>query len=293
MKSLFNLWIIFFIVSCASYQSHIDQVQRINFPEIETVQVEVVRGHLKEVTLKNHHGFDKKLYCDDQRVGLQNMGDHLRGFISGPYYFDESFYSCHLVLKKDGHQIEVNAFDVTINDFEFESERLNVDRRHVELSEEDLKRWQNEQKELTRVYANLSFDKVYFSENFSRPLNSVITSPYGRERVFNDKQTSWHSGVDFRAWYDTPIPSSNRGRVVFAGDLFFNGKTVIIDHGLGIVSLYCHLNEIQVEVGEIVPKGQIVGLSGNTGRTTAPHLHWGIKIAGNWINGLALVDHEM
>lgn len=293
MKYAISLLFLLFS-SCAQMQSsNIEEIPKFDFPEVEVRDIELTRGHVKQVRLSAYGGLEKKLRCADERVGFDRDGDQLRVFLGGPYYYDEDVFSCYLTLEHKGFEVERPVLNVTIRSHEFESERLNVDRRHVDLSDEDAERWVQEQEELKRVYSGLNLNRAYFTESFVRPLDSVITSPYGRERVFNDEQASWHRGIDFRAWYDTPIPTSNRGRVVFAGDLLFNGKTVIVDHGLGIVTLYCHLNEIKVEVGDIVPKGAVVGLSGNTGRSTAPHLHWGVRVAGQWVNGFSLVEYDI
>lgn len=296
---------IFIFSSCGLVQKELNPFDPLHAyfdSSYDLVHADVPRGHMKRVMVPRPQieneaieSFSKNIFCNDKEVGFERNRDQLALYISAPYEHDEDIFSCHFrySLKGDQEFYEYPFMQVLISPYEFESERLNVDRRHVELSEEDLERWQNERKELERVYSELEVDKSYFSKSFERPLNSVITSTYGRERVFNNDVSSWHNGIDFRAWYDTPIPSSNRGRVVFAGDLFFNGLTVIIDHGLGIVTLYCHLNELKVEVGDIVPQGHIIGLSGNTGRTTAPHLHWGVKVAGNWINGFSLTDTNL
>jgi murein DD-endopeptidase MepM/ murein hydrolase activator NlpD len=101
---------------------------------------------------------------------------------------------------------------------------------------------------------------------------------------------STHLGNDFRAPEGTPIPTSNTGKVVYVGDLFYSGKTVIVDHGMQLFSMYAHLSKISVAVGATVNRGDIVGLSGATGRASGPHLHWGIKINGEWIDGFSLVE---
>lgn len=89
-----------------------------------------------------------------------------------------------------------------------------------------------------------------------------------------------------------PIPVTNRGKVVFAGNLFYTGNVVIIDHGLNIFSLYGHLSKIKAQVGDIVNQGDIVGLAGMTGRVSGPHLHWGIKINGHNVDGFSLVTES-
>ena len=227
------------------------------------------------------------LKCDDKNVGFDKIDKGIRFFVSAPYKFKGDKLRCELSSDKFGRTPIV---EFTVKAYPYKQEFLKVPKKHVDLSKEAIERWKKEVSRLKEVYAAAILDRALFSEKFRRPLNSKVTSLYGKRRVFNNKKDSWHSGIDFRARTPIPIPSSNRGKVVFTGDLFFNGKTVIIDHGLGIFTLYCHLSKIKVQEGEIIPKGDIIGLSGNTGRSSAPHLHWGVKVGGNWINGFSLLD---
>ena len=135
-----------------------------------------------------------------------------------------------------------------------------------------------------------SADTPYFNQPFKAPLDSFITSIYGNKRVYNNDHKSQHLGTDYRAAVGVPIPSVNRGKVLFAGDLFYTGGTVIIDHGMDIFTVYGHLSAVKTEAGKIVEPGEIVGLSGSTGRSSGPHLHWGVKIHGHYVNGYSLID---
>jgi murein DD-endopeptidase MepM/ murein hydrolase activator NlpD len=115
---------------------------------------------------------------------------------------------------------------------------------------------------------------------------------YGIKRVYNKAHRGQHLGTDFRAPGGVAVPAVNRGRIMFAGDLFYTGGTVIIDHGMDIFTVYGHLSEVKVEAGQIVNAGDIVALSGNTGRSSGPHLHWGVKIHGHYIDGYSLIDES-
>jgi murein DD-endopeptidase MepM/ murein hydrolase activator NlpD len=108
---------------------------------------------------------------------------------------------------------------------------------------------------------------------FTVPIAGESGTNFGHRRVFNGQPRAPHAGADLKATTGTPIHSTNRGRVVLAKNLFFTGNTVILDHGLGIYSLYAHLSRIDVAVGTIVTNGQLIGLAGATGRVTGPHLH--------------------
>ncbi len=113
---------------------------------------------------------------------------------------------------------------------------------------------------------------------FVMPHPAPTWSNFGQRRLNNNILQSIHAGLDVRVPFGEPIRASNAGRVAMASHLYFGGKTVIIDHGLGVFSTYGHLSELKVKRGETVAKGQVVGLCGSTGRSTGPHLHWAVKI---------------
>lgn len=108
--------------------------------------------------------------------------------------------------------------------------------------------------------------------------------------MFNNTLKSYHSGTDFRAAIGTPIKAINDGIVKISKDRFYAGGSVVIDHGAGIYSQYYHLSKMNVKVGDIVKKGDIVGLSGDTGRVSGPHLHFGIMVNNNQVNPLNFIE---
>lgn len=132
--------------------------------------------------------------------------------------------------------------------------------------------------------------KRYWSKPFELPLDSVITSPFGSARVFNDEIKSFHGGVDFRAAIGTPIHASNDGVVIIAKERFLAGNSVVIDHGEGIYSMYYHCSEIKVKVGQRVQKGQVIALSGDTGRVSGAHLHFGMLVNGVQIDPIDFIN---
>lgn len=125
--------------------------------------------------------------------------------------------------------------------------------------------------------------------SFLLPVRDPPGSPFGLRRILNGKPRSPHAGVDFRSPMGTPVRSAARGKAVFAGELYYTGRTVILDHGEGLYTLYAHLDEIRCRAGQLLETGEVLGLVGSTGRSTGPHLHWGSKLRGDRVDPLALV----
>jgi len=108
------------------------------------------------------------------------------------------------------------------------------------------------------------------------PVNDRFSSPFGLRRFFNDQPRNPHSGLDIAAPEGTPINAPAAGRVINTGDYYFNGKTVFIEHGQGLITMYCHMSEIDVLEGQQIRRGEVIGKVGKTGRVTGAHLHWGV-----------------
>ena len=125
--------------------------------------------------------------------------------------------------------------------------------------------------------------------SFSPPVDAAISDVFGVERVFNGSVQSTHQGLDFRAPSGTSVAAVNRGRVILARPLFFEGDCVVIDHGQGLLTLYLHLSKFSVQEGDDVNKGQTIGLSGGTGRATGPHLHLAVRWQGVYLDPMMLL----
>lgn len=128
-----------------------------------------------------------------------------------------------------------------------------------------------------------------WTASFLKPRTSVVTSEFGSGRLFNGRLTTRHLGVDFRGAVGEPVRAANRGVVVIVDRFFLAGNVVYIDHGGGVVTSYFHLSKTLVAPGETVKRGQVIGLVGNTGRVTGPHLHWAARYGGNTVNPLDLL----
>jgi len=177
-----------------------------------------------------------------------------------------------------------------IKEGDYPSEILKVDGRRVHPTQKrDLLRIHAEQIEIGKVY-NRTTPKKYWNGPFALPIESPITSAFGTKRLYNGKLRNFHSGMDLKAAMNTPIYSGASGEVVLAKNLFYTGNTVIVDHGYGLITLYCHLNRIKVKVGQVIQHHQLVGLSGMTGRVNGPHLHWQAVAHHVKVNPLGLVQ---
>lgn len=139
---------------------------------------------------------------------------------------------------------------------------------------------------MAEIKAEIALKDKVFSESapaplwtgdFRAPVMAAPTDSFGTRRIFNGQLASVHKGMDFRARMGTPVHASNSGAVVLARKLYYEGNCVVIDHGLGLYTLSMHLSRIEVREGERVIKGQLLGLSGATGRVTGPHLHWAVR----------------
>ncbi len=176
-------------------------------------------------------------------------------------------------------------------DGQYRSETLTVSKEHVDKDppKKTLDRILREQKLIGTAYTN-SDPVRHWKGRFSLPIDSDETSPFGNKRVYNGQMKSFHQGLDLRARTPTPILAPEGAKVVLAEkDLFYTGGTVILDHGLGLFTVYCHMSELRVKKGQSVDKGTELGLSGATGRISGPHLHWGAVMKKRKFNPRDLV----
>jgi murein DD-endopeptidase MepM/ murein hydrolase activator NlpD len=280
MKNLLLLILFFLEISCA-------QTEKMDEKKIKQMQLSISPGEVRWISFPLDTE-QSKLICRSKEVKFVRQNKMGFAFIVESYFSELKPFTCQLL---SGEETFVE-FHFRVTDKVFVSELLKVDTKKVKLSPRDEKRVHEEQLMLNKIYESSPSDFL-FTQAFIRPLNSVLTSSYGTKRVFNKQKKGQHLGIDYRAAIGDKVPAANSGKVVVAGDLFYTGWTVIIDHGLDIFTIYGHLSRTLVTEGEFIKRGEIIGLSGNTGRTSGPHLHWGVKIQGNYIDGHILIDESL
>jgi murein DD-endopeptidase MepM/ murein hydrolase activator NlpD len=187
----------------------------------------------------------------------------------------------------EGRSFE-RVFELQVQKVEFEVQRLTLPEEMVALKGEALQRVLEDNKKMLRIFNQVRPERLW-RHPFVTPVEGPITSAFGLRRILNNEPRSPHSGVDIGAPEGTEVGACNDGIVVFVQELYLCGKTIIIDHGFGLYSMYFHLLETRVKEGDSVQVGDCIGLVGATGRVTGPHLHWGIRLLGARVDPHSLV----
>jgi murein DD-endopeptidase MepM/ murein hydrolase activator NlpD len=185
--------------------------------------------------------------------------------------------------------VERATYRLRVAPRKFRTRTLTVDEAFVNPPASAVERIARETAELNALWATPNPVKLW-DGRFIRPVKEPANSAFGTRTVLNGQPRSPHSGADFSSGAGTPIKAPNAGRVVLAGDRYFTGNTVIIDHGLALFSLFAHLSEVAVQEGDIVGTGDVIGKVGATGRVTGPHLHWSVRANGARVDPLSLLS---
>lgn len=192
------------------------------------------------------------------------------------------------VRAESGSGVTETVKVLTVLPKRLEQRRISVDPKFARPPASELARIERDAKQMAEVLGVVSPARLWRGP-FAAPVPGGQTSAFGRVSVVNGERRSPHSGVDLQAANGTPVRAPAAGRVVLSASLYYAGDTVIIDHGLGVFSLLAHLSERHKETGDAVVAGDVVGLSGSTGRITGPHLHWGTRIGAALVDPLSLM----
>ncbi len=184
------------------------------------------------------------------------------------------------------------ALRFQVSDKSYETQYITLkNKRHVNPDPLDLERIRGESSRSREAFATWR-DQDEVATRFLLPVEGVVTGTFGKRRFFNNQPRRPHSGLDLAAAKGTPIRAPASGRVVETGDYFFNGNVVFIDHGLGLVTMFCHMDSIDVKPGDVVDAGQVVGTVGATGRVTGPHLHWSVSLNDERVDPLLFLPGD-
>ena len=192
----------------------------------------------------------------------------------------------HIEVRADA---EPQKIEFTVEGKSYATQRLSVAPGKVNLSEESAARVAKETPHIRSVMSTFT-DAPPTTLRFISPVKGPKSSSFGLRRVFNNQPRNPHSGMDIAAPTGTPIVAPAPGVVLDTGDYFFNGKSVFIDHGSGLITLYCHMHEIEVVPGQKVNTGDRLGQVGATGRVTGPHLHWGVSLNRAYVDPALFLD---
>jgi len=251
---------------------------------------ELAPGEIIKVAVKNVPDIrSAQIKFLNKKYDTTKKGDDLLCLIGLDLGIETQDYPLRVYLYKQDGTVEIKEKSISVKDKQFPVKKLWVKEEFVTPPQSVLERIRRES-ELTRAIYDIYSPEWRVQGKFILPVEGDIFPNFGERRFFNNRPRSQHSGIDIASPKGTPVKASNSGRVVLATHLYFSGKTVVIDHGLGVFSIYCHFSEINVSSGDDVEKGEVIGKIGSTGRVTGPHLHWSIKIRGSRVDPNALLN---
>jgi murein DD-endopeptidase MepM/ murein hydrolase activator NlpD len=198
-------------------------------------------------------------------------------------------YTLHVEGKTKGGKDAEMSYAVAVGAAHYPTSTLKVAPGFVEPPKETLPQIEEDQVVKKKVFSTTAPETLW-SGRFEPPAEADVSGVFGSARVFNGVKKSQHTGLDFRVTTGTPIVATNSGTVILARPLYFEGNCVMIDHGQGLLTMYLHLSEFKVKEGDAVKKGQTLGLSGGTGRATAPHLHFAVRWRGEYLDPRTLLE---
>lgn len=180
-----------------------------------------------------------------------------------------------------------------INDFPYEEQHIEIkEKRKVNPQKNDMTRISHEYNQMTPVYKSFNDGLANNWNSMLKPVDGPYSSAFGLKRFFNGQARKPHSGIDIAAPEGAPIKAPADGTIALTGDFFFNGNSVFIDHGQGLISMMCHLSRIDVKEGDVIKQGDLIGAVGKTGRATGPHLHWTVSLNNARVNPKLLLKKD-
>jgi len=236
-------------------------------------------------SLKSIHG---EFQGERFPIAFDNETGTYEGLIGIDISTSPATYEIKVIATDADNRFYSNTLSLRVEKVDFGFQALSLPPDMVDLDAKTLERVNQEARKLEALFQTSRNERLW-KNVFIRPVEGEISTGFGLNRIINGQQRSPHTGVDLRAEKGTPVLASNHGVVVLVDELFFTGKSVLLDHGGGLYSMYFHLSEVFVKEGNLIRTGAILGRVGSTGRSTGPHLHWGIRINGARVDPLALL----
>jgi len=220
-------------------------------------------------------------------IFLRQAGDSWYGLAGIPAETPSGSYDLRLTQTVGGRSIAIRR-KIKIARAVYPRIPIKVAKQYTEPSPEQLTAIASDKEVKQKAFGTIGEQRLWTGP-FQAPVVAPISDVFGTERVFNQQIQSRHQGLDYAVPAGTPVRAVNRGTVILARPMFFEGNCVVIDHGQGLLSLYLHLSEIAVKEGEEIGPGKLLGLSGGTGRASGPHLHLAIRWQGVYLNPAILL----
>lgn len=198
-------------------------------------------------------------------------------------------YGLNVTATLVGGRLAHATQQVTIVAGDFKTGDIQVPENYVNPSETEQKQIAEDEVLKKRAYAHSALHPLW-SGDFVKPVTAAVTPTFGESRILNEEKTSLHTGTDFPVPEGTPVLLSNSGTVVLVRDLFYEGNTVIVDHGMGLFTVYLHMSRIDVHEGDTLDRRSKLGLSGASGRVTGPHVHMGVRCNGVWVDPVQILS---
>jgi murein DD-endopeptidase MepM/ murein hydrolase activator NlpD len=244
-----------------------------------------VPGGIALIPLATNSAQPPQVYYDNQRVlVLRQAGGNWLAVVGLAL---EARPGRHHLIDKSHHA----QYFFVVEDKHYEEQHITLDnQRQVNPNPQDMKRIQRDTQAIKQALARPWQPRLAAQLPLFEPVKGRYSGSFGLRRFFNGQARKPHSGLDIAAAKGTPVAAAAAGEVITTGDYFFNGKTVFIDHGQGLITMYSHLDQITVSTGQIIERSTHIGMVGATGRATGPHLHWGVRLNGHWVDPLLFLE---
>jgi len=232
--------------------------------------------------------YNQDLLIDGQKILKWNKDNKFYVLYGLSYHLKTEQHSFE-IKNKDG--VVLREIGINIVQKNFRTQKINVNKKYTEPTDKILEKIKKDRTKLVKAR------KIWFENNpdmeFILPVKGITTGIFGTKRFYNGVEGNYHNGFDIAADTGTPIVAPSSGKITLTGNFFYNGKSIILDHGRGLKSIMIHLDEILVEENQYVEKGQIIGKVGTTGKSTGAHLHWSVLVNNTYIDPELLIDKSV